>query len=329
MPMTFKEDELPAECRSVVANAECELDLVDNAELQDDADDEQDEATESEIAPESDVPISEVEPVSITVQWDAKPPVKSGLYFVYYEINKTSYKGTSLARVFRDETRKLNVDVTGHDKEQIGNFCKRRTNVFWLPIDDEFLTDFLRLLNSEVGLTDYLPKPVLATEVDVAVEPIEATHKSVVESEHAGVMPKVKLPSKIIYHTDAGHGWLAVRRSLLRELGIEHDISSFSYQKGETVYLEEDSDCGCFFEAMVEAGYTAEQVHERIEVQQNKGRHNPIRSYDSYEPEVKPVAMKSTSAIIAGFKSGLNDESKQFVDGLQSSGKLQVAMVGF
>ena len=41
---------------------------------------------------------------------------------------------------------------------------------------------------------------------------------------------------------DPGHSWLAVKRKLLSELGILDKVSSFSYQKGNTVYLEEDCD---------------------------------------------------------------------------------------
>ena len=50
-------------------------------------------------------------------------------------------------------------------------------------------------------------------------------------------------------HTDPGHGWLAVRRKELAELGIADQISRYSYVKGETAYLEEDCDLRVFFDA--------------------------------------------------------------------------------
>ena len=50
-------------------------------------------------------------------------------------------------------------------------------------------------------------------------------------------------------HTDPGHGWLAVRRKELVELGIADKITSYSYVKGETAYLEEDCDLATFFNA--------------------------------------------------------------------------------
>ena len=107
------------------------------------------------------------------------------------------------------------------------------------------------------------------------------------------VVPKVALPNKMIYHSDPGHGWLAVKRSLIKALGIERDISSFSYQRGDTVYLEEDGDSDCFFEAMIAAGYTAEQVRERIE--ERYSDNTPIRSYALYTPDVKPVVETAES----------------------------------
>lgn len=54
------------------------------------------------------------------------------------------------------------------------------------------------------------------------------------------------------YHTDPGHGWLSVPLELLRDLGIQHDISSFSYIGHDVAYLEEDSDAPKFLHAFRE-----------------------------------------------------------------------------
>jgi hypothetical protein len=54
---------------------------------------------------------------------------------------------------------------------------------------------------------------------------------------------------KLTFFSDGGHGWLAVKRSLLVELGIDKKVSHCSYQKGETVYLEEDCDAALFYDA--------------------------------------------------------------------------------
>ena len=55
-----------------------------------------------------------------------------------------------------------------------------------------------------------------------------------------------------IYHTDPGHGWLQVPLSIIAELGIAKDISTYSYTDGRCAYLEEDCDAGVFFRAFEE-----------------------------------------------------------------------------
>lgn len=44
------------------------------------------------------------------------------------------------------------------------------------------------------------------------------------------------------FYSDSSHGWLAVKTKLLAELNLTNEISSSSYTKGQTNYLEEDSD---------------------------------------------------------------------------------------
>lgn len=55
---------------------------------------------------------------------------------------------------------------------------------------------------------------------------------------------------KLKFYCDAGHGWLAVKRELLIKLNILNEISEYSYQRGNTVYLEEDMDAGTLLEAL-------------------------------------------------------------------------------
>lgn len=81
---------------------------------------------------------------------------------------------------------------------------------------------------------------------------------------------------KKVYHSDPGHGWLAVKLDDLKMLGIETDISSFSYVKGKTAYLEEDCDMPKFIKA-------AELKNITVEVKQGAVRdRSPIRSFRSY-----------------------------------------------
>jgi len=75
--------------------------------------------------------------------------------------------------------------------------------------------------------------------------------------------------------SDSGHGWLAVDRLHLRALGIEKKISSYSYQCGATVYLEEDCDMSLFLDALEANGDSYFIQHEYHE-------NTPIRGYKGY-----------------------------------------------
>ena len=79
------------------------------------------------------------------------------------------------------------------------------------------------------------------------------------------------------YYQDAGHGWLAVKSSLLARLGLTTQISCYSYAKGHTVYLEEDRDAGILISALKASGidYVINPVYH--------GNASPIRGYASYE----------------------------------------------
>jgi len=79
----------------------------------------------------------------------------------------------------------------------------------------------------------------------------------------------------LTFHTDPGHGWLAVPFALLiAVLGSAKEISRFSYRKGDTAYLEEDCDAGKFIDAAKEQGY-------EIDIIEHNEPHNqsPIRTY--------------------------------------------------
>tara|TARA_B100002019_G_scaffold84501_1_gene72931 strand:- start:3657 stop:3923 length:267 start_codon:yes stop_codon:yes gene_type:complete len=79
-------------------------------------------------------------------------------------------------------------------------------------------------------------------------------------------------------HSDAGHGWLAVKLADLKMLGIESDITDFSYVKGKTAYLEEDKDATTYINAMKAKGIN-------VVVRHGPPRdRSPIRSFKRYEP---------------------------------------------
>lgn len=78
------------------------------------------------------------------------------------------------------------------------------------------------------------------------------------------------------FTSDPGHGWLAVPKIELTELGIADKISPYSYDKDGTVYLEEDMDAGTFFDA-----YKTKHGENPKFVERNVN-HTAIRSYPSY-----------------------------------------------
>lgn len=88
-------------------------------------------------------------------------------------------------------------------------------------------------------------------------------------------------PLVFTFYNDSGHGWVAVWKELLRELGIEDKISQYSYMRGKTAYLEEDCDAALFFNALERMG-----VHYKIE-NKHCDKLSPIRSYERYSHELE------------------------------------------
>lgn len=83
------------------------------------------------------------------------------------------------------------------------------------------------------------------------------------------------MKTNYIFHADPGHAWLAVKRAELVRLNILNQISSCSYQKGKTVYLEEDCDAGVFIKAKKNAG-------EEFNYQESFQENTPIRNYQLF-----------------------------------------------
>lgn len=100
---------------------------------------------------------------------------------------------------------------------------------------------------------------------------------------------------KITKHSDPSHGWYAVKRSLIKELGLTDSISSRSYQRGQTVYLEEDSDASKFFKALAiqklgvdpssDSWKSWQEIKQNLFKQESSySEKSPIRSYAAYNP---------------------------------------------
>jgi hypothetical protein len=87
-------------------------------------------------------------------------------------------------------------------------------------------------------------------------------------------------PISAKFYDDPSHGWYAVKRSILATMGLLGAITSFSYQKGDTVYLEEDCDASAFFARAKSQGLT---VVIKKGATTNTGQYSsPIRSYESF-----------------------------------------------
>ena len=69
---------------------------------------------------------------------------------------------------------------------------------------------------------------------------------------------------------------MAVKFRELEELGIADKITTFSYRKGKTVYLEEDCDLGLFFETY-KAKYGA-----RPSYRDSYKNYSPVRNFERY-----------------------------------------------
>lgn len=87
---------------------------------------------------------------------------------------------------------------------------------------------------------------------------------------------------RLVYHSDAGHGWLAVKYAVLERLGIAENITAWSYAKGATVYLEEDCDAPKLMKLLRERNLAYKVVEGAYK------QSSPIRNYRSY---VSPKAL--------------------------------------
>lgn len=79
------------------------------------------------------------------------------------------------------------------------------------------------------------------------------------------------------FYSDPSHGWLKVPKSLLVKLGISSQITQYSYQKQEFVYLEEDQDLTLFIKTMKKSNLNFKILNMK---QSNKS--SKIRSYERF-----------------------------------------------
>jgi hypothetical protein len=82
-------------------------------------------------------------------------------------------------------------------------------------------------------------------------------------------------------YEDPGHSWVKVPRKLINELKVQ--VSTFSYQKGDSVYLEEDDDLSNFVIAF-QAKYGVKPTFRTSWT----NKQSKIRSYDAYRSDTDP-----------------------------------------
>lgn len=82
------------------------------------------------------------------------------------------------------------------------------------------------------------------------------------------------------FYSDAGHGWVKVPKQVLNDLNIADKITSYSYQRGDYAYLEEDLDAGTFLHAYVDKYKTNPRFNNHY------SDHSRIRSYECYDGKI-------------------------------------------
>lgn len=104
---------------------------------------------------------------------------------------------------------------------------------------------------------------------------------------------------KLTFFTDGGHGWLSVKRKLLHELDIADKITRFSYQKGQSVYLEEDCDVSTFMKAFLtskgmlpdQSNYTEIRAAHLVMKESHSRGPSAVRNYESYRDDTRVGAV--------------------------------------
>lgn len=118
---------------------------------------------------------------------------------------------------------------------------------------------------------------------------------------------------KLTQFSDGGHSWLAVKRKLLIKLNILEKISGYSYQKGETVYLDEDCDLAIFLKAYFKGEILCEWWNQ-FDIKKSYQNNSPIRSYYPFNPKPIPVIESGTRFNLYGneFKA-LRKDGKNWI----------------
>lgn len=84
---------------------------------------------------------------------------------------------------------------------------------------------------------------------------------------------------KYHFYADPAHAWLRVPKEELVNLGIDKQISAYSYMNGNWAYLEEDCDATAFCRAK---GIPPSETEKHVDSHRTN-LSSSIRNYDAYK----------------------------------------------
>ena len=155
--------------------------------------------------------------------------------------------------------RRLNVPIAPDDAEQTASYLKGWSLRAAVESDPKLLFETARLAQQAV---DHLITPEFAQKLE-AVQKTGPGQQQTLSGSLREPAPKaperprlsidIDAGERYTFHGDAGHGWLELSRSDLQALGIEGEISIYSYQKGNLAFLEEDRDAHLFITTLEKA----------------------------------------------------------------------------
>jgi len=90
-------------------------------------------------------------------------------------------------------------------------------------------------------------------------------------------MIKMEKTFTVTMYSDPSHAWAKVKRQVLVNLGIDKDVSAYSYQYKDNVYLEEDCDLHLLYQRLLK-----DEVRMKF-VEKHSEKPSRIRNYESYQ----------------------------------------------
>lgn len=76
-------------------------------------------------------------------------------------------------------------------------------------------------------------------------------------------MPTHPFSTHLTFINDPGHGWLRVPLADIAALGIEAQITPYSFTEGQYAYLEEDLDAPRYLEALTAQGLPQPEISDQ------------------------------------------------------------------